>query len=32
VFFFHRQLEPSKKLFQEVINFPSSNVESSRKL
>ena len=32
VFFFHRQLVPSKKLFQEVINFPSSNVESSRKL
>lgn len=30
VFFFHRQLEPSKKLFQEVINFPASNVESSR--
>ncbi len=32
VFFFHRQLVPSKKLFQEVINFPSSNLESSRKL
>ncbi len=32
VFFFHRQLEPSKKLFQEVINFPSSSLESSRKL
>ena len=32
VFFFHRQLLPSKKLFQEVINFPSSSLESSRKL
>ena len=32
VFFFHRQLEFSKKLFQEVINFPSSSLESSRKL
>jgi hypothetical protein len=32
VFFFHRQLVPSKKLFQEVINFPPSSVESSRKL
>lgn len=32
VFFFHRQLEPSKKLFQEVINFPSSSLESSRNL
>jgi hypothetical protein len=30
VFFFHRQLVPSKKLFQEVINFPTSNLESSR--
>jgi hypothetical protein len=30
VFFFHRQLVPSKKLFQEVINFPGSKVESSR--
>ena len=30
VFFFHRQLVPSKKLFQEVINFPASNLESSR--
>jgi hypothetical protein len=28
--FFHRQLGPSKKLFQEVINFPASRVESSR--
>ena len=32
VFFFHRQLVPSKKLFQEVINFPGSKVESSREL
>jgi hypothetical protein len=32
VFFFQRQLLLSKKLFQKVINFPSSNVESSRKL
>jgi hypothetical protein len=32
VFFFYRQLLPSKKLFQEVINFPSSSLESSRKL
>ena len=32
VFFFHRQLLPSKKLFQDVINFPPSSVESSRKL
>jgi hypothetical protein len=30
VFFFHRQLVPSKKLFQEVINFPAGKVESSR--
>ena len=30
VFFFHRQLVPSKKLFQEVINFPASKIESSR--
>jgi len=30
VFFFHRQLLPSKKLFLEVINFPGSKVESSR--
>jgi hypothetical protein len=30
VLFFHRQLVPSKKLFQEVINFPASNLESSR--
>ena len=30
VFFFHRQLVPSKKLFQEVINFPGRRVESSR--
>lgn len=32
VFFFHRQLISSKKLFQEVINFPPSNLESSRLL
>ena len=32
VFFFHRQLVPSKKLFQEVINFPGTKAESSRKL
>jgi hypothetical protein len=32
VFFFHRQLLPSKKLFQEVINFPPSDMESLRKL
>jgi hypothetical protein len=32
VFFFHRQLVPSKKLFQEVINFPGPKAESSRKL
>lgn len=30
VFFFNRQLVFSKKLFQEVINFPGSKVESSR--
>ena len=32
VFFFHRQLLPSKKLFKEVINFPPSSVESFPKL
>lgn len=30
VFFFHRQLVPSKKLFQELTNFPASKIESSR--
>jgi len=32
VFFFHRQLGPSKELFQEVISFPASDTESYRKL
>jgi hypothetical protein len=32
VFFFHRQLVPSRKLFKEVINFPASKAESSHEL